>query len=346
MSTRMADKSAADQYLSGIGANARKPIETKAVGVPANWKDLEYHPLSNLVEFGAGIDLDGLRKHMRENGYDLDEPIILYSGKILDGRHKHASARAENVTPTFREFVGASPEAYVIKKAYRQHLNESQRALIAAGIAENRSNAQICAGEQPEKRKQQSQAAKVMNVGERTVQQATKVKDKGTPEVAKAVADGTLPVDQAAKIVDEPPKVQNQAIKDVREGKAKIATAPTSKDGRITKTIDRLDRLLAERECKTCCEGLAGLRDHWAKCAGVPSKPKGKFRKPTVEEVLAYCQERGNSVNPQKFVDFYESKGWKVGKTPMKDWKACVRSTWEKDDKGKTKHSGVNAFSG
>lgn len=53
------------------------------------------------------------------------------------------------------------------------------------------------------------------------------------------------------------------------------------------------------------------------------------FTKPTVEEVKAYCAERKNNVNPDKFIDFYESKGWLIGKNPMKDWRACVR-TWEK----------------
>jgi hypothetical protein len=53
------------------------------------------------------------------------------------------------------------------------------------------------------------------------------------------------------------------------------------------------------------------------------------FTKPTVEEVKAYCAERKNNVNADKFIDFYESKGWLIGKNPMKDWKACVR-TWEK----------------
>lgn len=52
------------------------------------------------------------------------------------------------------------------------------------------------------------------------------------------------------------------------------------------------------------------------------------FKKPTLEEVEEYCKERNNNINAQKFIDFYESKGWKVGKTPMKDWKACIR-TWE-----------------
>ena len=58
-----------------------------------------------------------------------------------------------------------------------------------------------------------------------------------------------------------------------------------------------------------------------------------KFVKPTQEEVAAYCRERNNGLNPQQFVDFYESKGWKVGDQPMQDWRACVR-TWE-NNRGK-----------
>lgn len=56
-----------------------------------------------------------------------------------------------------------------------------------------------------------------------------------------------------------------------------------------------------------------------------------RFVKPNVEEIESYCKERNNSVDAQQFFDYYESKGWKVGKTPMKDWKAAVR-TWEKND--------------
>ena len=59
---------------------------------------------------------------------------------------------------------------------------------------------------------------------------------------------------------------------------------------------------------------------------------KEKFQKPTVEEIKIYCSERKNNINPEQFFDFYQSKGWLVGKTPMKDWKAAVR-TWEQKDK-------------
>lgn len=56
-----------------------------------------------------------------------------------------------------------------------------------------------------------------------------------------------------------------------------------------------------------------------------------RFTPPTVEEVAAYCGDRNNRIDPQTFVDFYSSKGWVVGKSKMKDWKAAVR-TWEKRD--------------
>jgi hypothetical protein len=60
-------------------------------------------------------------------------------------------------------------------------------------------------------------------------------------------------------------------------------------------------------------------------------KKQTKFKKPTVDEVKSYCLERNNSVDPQRFMDFYASNGWKVGKNPMKDWKASVRN-WEKNN--------------
>lgn len=60
--------------------------------------------------------------------------------------------------------------------------------------------------------------------------------------------------------------------------------------------------------------------------------PARKFIKPTVEQVKAYCRERSNGIDAERFVDYYESNGWRVGKTPMKDWQAAVR-TWERRDK-------------
>lgn len=61
----------------------------------------------------------------------------------------------------------------------------------------------------------------------------------------------------------------------------------------------------------------------------IDKNTSGVFIKPTVEEVTAYCKERNNTIDPETFIDFYESKGWMIGKNKMKDWKAGVR-TWER----------------
>jgi hypothetical protein len=72
-----------------------------------------------------------------------------------------------------------------------------------------------------------------------------------------------------------------------------------------------------------------------------PQTPRKNFVKPTVEEVREYCLERKNNVNPEKFVDFYESKDWYIGKNKMKDWRAAVR-TWER---GNTSSGYMNTIS-
>lgn len=66
----------------------------------------------------------------------------------------------------------------------------------------------------------------------------------------------------------------------------------------------------------------------------IEKEKRNIFVAPTLEEVEAYCTERGNNVDAQKFIDYYTSNGWKVGKNKMKDWKAAVR-TWERNDKGR-----------
>lgn len=70
------------------------------------------------------------------------------------------------------------------------------------------------------------------------------------------------------------------------------------------------------------------------------SSPQKRFTPPSLEEVQAYCSERGNGIDAQAFIDFYASKGWMVGKTKMQDWKAAVR-TWESRNKkqGKTTYA-------
>ena len=101
----------------------------------------------------------------------------------------------------------------------------------------------------------------------------------------------------------------------------------------ISKDVD------SKRAWKELCEKKFIIKDNqnWI-VYGTPnnqpikSKIK-KFQKPTLEEVADYFIERtGSDKDHEKFYDFYESKGWKVGKNPMKDWKAAVRN-WTSDIK-------------
>ena len=96
-----------------------------------------------------------------------------------------------------------------------------------------------------------------------------------------------------------------------------------------------------------CNETYQGEREREGKGEYSPPKSPSRGRKtfspPTVEEVAAYCAERNNSVDAQTFVDFYASKGWYVGKNPMKDWKAAVR-TWERNRDGSPRQKAVTAY--
>ena len=66
-----------------------------------------------------------------------------------------------------------------------------------------------------------------------------------------------------------------------------------------------------------------------------------RFVPPTPEEIKTYCDSRNNLVDVNRFYDFYQSKGWMVGKNKMKDWKAAIR-TWEKDSGFKTKEEDID----
>lgn len=69
-------------------------------------------------------------------------------------------------------------------------------------------------------------------------------------------------------------------------------------------------------------------RENTLVVADAPTKVEGgRFTPPTPSQVEAYAKARGQTIDGSRFCDFYASKGWKVGKSPMKDWQACVR-TW------------------
>lgn len=87
-------------------------------------------------------------------------------------------------------------------------------------------------------------------------------------------------------------------------------------------------------------------KDRLGECMDADKPPHTRFKPPTVGEVQAYCIEKGYHVDAERFVDYYTSNGWKVGRNSMKDWRAAVR-TWEKKDAGERhekEHGTSNPF--
>ena len=110
-----------------------------------------------------------------------------------------------------------------------------------------------------------------------------------------------------------------------RDGDNFLIRIPKLAELKDNYTQDKLGRRLEE-----CFQPLQ--RKKKKKSIEVDIDGKIARTKPTYEDVCAYCLERGNRIDPERFFNYYESNGWRVGRNPMKDWKACVR-TWEKNDR-------------
>ncbi len=182
-------------------------MKSKRIPTPHQWKDLKTHPLAALVPYGQGIDTVGLAEHMRgANGYDHAEPIVLFDGMILDGRHRHVAAQEADVEPIFVEFVEGDLIAFVAKKLHRQHLNESQRAMFVVAMLRARheldaskpNENQGANGDCPTLGISQAKTAQMADVSRNTITDAEKVTDEASEEVKQEIMIGQARVSQAA----------------------------------------------------------------------------------------------------------------------------------------------------
>jgi hypothetical protein len=138
----------------------------------------------------------GLVADIQQHG--LHEPITLYDGQIIDGRNRYRACRQLGITPTIEHWNGPStPEAYVISKnLHRRHLNESQRAMIEAGLvtmkrgnANSQRRADVNRSTSP---LSASEAARLLSVSRVSVQHAKTVQHKGTAEEIAAAEAGRV----------------------------------------------------------------------------------------------------------------------------------------------------------
>lgn len=154
------------------------------------------------------------------------------------------------------------------------------------------------------------------------------------PPVAKLVLDLLAPViDKKARWL------QTQAENGVKGGRPRKSTQEQNPN----KTQSKPDENPNETRLPRSKED--GVRSKEIGEGSMEEKSRrSRFRPPSLDEVKAYCVERGNRVDPQRWMNYYQSNGWRVGKNPMKDWRAAVRS-WERNSVGQeAKSRGPNGI--
>lgn len=165
---------------------------------------MRHHKYADIFPMMTDEELAALVQDMRQNGYDESSPIVTIGDEILDGRNRYKAAQIAGVVPVFVEFHGDDPLAYVIRhNLNRRHLNESQRAVIAARLANMRQ------GERTDIQPRANlpyvsleQAAEMLNVGRRTVV-TVKAVEREAPELVEAIERGEMTAHEAQKKIRE-----------------------------------------------------------------------------------------------------------------------------------------------
>lgn len=161
------------------------------------------HPAAEMLPLMVGADFDALVVDIRNRGL-LDAIILHQDGSILDGRNRYRACLRLKIEPRFEKWRGnpGDEAAFVVSvNVLRRHLDASQRAMVAAKIA-NLPSGQRQVGKfagVPS----QGEAAKLLNVSERTVRTAIQVRDEAPAETIKAVEQGEISVHAAAKQIKQ-----------------------------------------------------------------------------------------------------------------------------------------------
>jgi len=197
----------------------------------------EFHPLANIFPLIDGQAYKDLLADILAHG--VHEPVWLYEGKILDGRNRYRAATAMRVECPVREYTGDDATGFVLSlNLHRRHLSESQRAMVAAKLAniknggdrhsDQSANLQTDAISQPE-------AAAMLNVSTRSVAAASKVLHAATEAAVHAVEAGDVSINLATQFQALP----EQARKDAIEAIAKQEPAKEVMRAAVKKEVEK-----------------------------------------------------------------------------------------------------------
>jgi len=213
-------------------------------------QEIPFHPAADVFPLIPAAEFYQLVDDIKANG--LQEPVILHEGAILDGRNRYLACLEAGVEPTFAPFRGGDPVAFVISaNLRRRHLDESQRAMVAAKLAtlrigDNQHSEGLPIG----------RGSELLSVGERSVARAREVLERGAPELVGAVEQGmvsvsaaadvaTLSKDEQAEVVAKGEREILEAAKAIRAEKAKERHA--ARVARIAEVSKANSELVSER---------------------------------------------------------------------------------------------------
>jgi N6-adenosine-specific RNA methylase IME4 len=169
----------------------------------------DFHPLSEIFPLMEGEPFDDLVADIQAHG--VREPIWLYEKQILDGRNRYLASMVAGVDCPVRDYAGDDPAAFIVSlNLKRRHLDEGQRAMVAAKLATMRQGARTDLS--PIGEMSQQQAADLLNVGKRSVERAQVVRDQGAPELVAAVESGKVSVLAAADVATKPTEEQREIV--------------------------------------------------------------------------------------------------------------------------------------
>jgi ParB-like chromosome segregation protein Spo0J len=219
---------------------------------------IEFHPVANLFPPMSDKQYQALKASIAARG--LDDPIVMYQGKLIDGRHRLRACSELGIAPRFVEWDGKGTllEFVLAQNLHRRHLKEAQRAMVAARLkpqfeeeAKKRQATNAHCGELPSNLTEgeaREQAGMMLSISSGSVTYACKVLDKGIPALIDAVDACKIAVSTAADLAEFPKEEQTRLLAagraEIRKALQSIRAArkkpePTEQtqgqDGRVTK---------------------------------------------------------------------------------------------------------------
>ena len=213
------------QAFDRLTGRAEEKPTTRIIPI-ADVCKLEVHPAADLVPRMTDEEFQSLKESIATNG--LIHPIIVHDGKILDGRHRREACRQLDRDPPVEDIECDDPAKYVFgANLARRHLNQSQRALIAAGLAEMYKVDGIARRQANLKQSQaadvldlahrdegrsRDRAAEVLGISPALVQKATTVLNDGVAELADSVRAGDTKIEAAFEVAKLPAEEQKATV--------------------------------------------------------------------------------------------------------------------------------------